>query len=178
MIRRAAATRLLAVVTVAAALVLTSGCATIDRVREVVRDGYGPVTYEVDGYGEDWQSPDFSGLEAGDCFRDPWIEETGTGEVEIVDCDRSHDNEVFALVSPLSEGGGYPGYSPVWKTGTVGCLEEFAAYVGSDYIESDYDFAFEVPDAYAWDDGMRHVVCYLYATDYEVQGASARDSGR
>ena len=78
----------------------------------------------------------------------------------VVPCARPHDQEVY-LVGRLPSGD-YPGDTAVEDLAEGICRRGFSGYVGSDYDDSSYDYAFYAPDDDEWvDDEERRVVCVI-----------------
>lgn len=113
-------------------------------------------------------------LKVGQCFDDP--EEFGTvTDVEIVDCDKAHDNEVYALFDVPD--GDFPGVSVVEQAALDGCYDAFEGYVGLDYESSVLDFSWLVPTPQSWEEGDQEVVCIAYDLDLKKLTDSVKDSG-
>ena len=78
----------------------------------------------------------------------------------VVPCARPHDQEVY-LVGRLPSGA-YLGDEAVDDLADGMCRRGFSAYVGTDYDDSDHDYAFYAPDYDEWVDGEeRRVVCVI-----------------
>jgi hypothetical protein len=119
-------------------------------------------------------------LRPGDCFNDSTFRtpEQLSGEITGVDCGSPHDAEVFALVTvPGEPGGPYPGDDEIVRVGDQMCLDQFAPYVGVDYLDSMWEFGYYSPTEESWrkyDD--RLVVCYLGDPGFEKIEGSKRSS--
>jgi hypothetical protein len=111
----------------------------------------------------------------GDCFDDPDTAADEISDVELVDCDEPHDNEVYAVVE--LEDGDYPGDDVVLARAQDVCLDAFESYVSEPYATSELFATWIVPTQGSWSDGDREVVCVLFDGDGPLEG-SMRDSGR
>lgn len=134
------------------------------------------------GAGCDGRSTDESGgstlfeLEAGQCFDSS---ATAVGrtvaidDVTTVPCAGAHDGEVYAVVThPAAGDDPYPGDDSVADFASAECLEQFPAYTGSGYDDSDLEVATVRPDADSWagrDD--REVACVLYRRGVPLTGS-------
>jgi hypothetical protein len=102
-------------------------------------------------------------LEVGDCFSaDRDVLET----VTVVDCEASHEYEVFALID--HEAGAdepYPGDAEVLEYADTQCQPPFEAYVGHDYQTSIWYITSLSPSEETWADGDREIVCTLNQQD-------------
>ena len=113
-------------------------------------------------------------LKIGQCFDDP--DDFGAvSDVEIVDCDSPHDNEVYALFDMPD--GSFPGVSVTEGAAQDGCYDAFAPYVGSDYASSVLALTWLVPTSVSWEAGDREVVCVAYDLDLKKLTGSVKDSG-
>ena len=112
----------------------------------------------------------------GECFQDP--EETDeVGELDKVDCDEAHDNEVIAVFD--LEGDDFPGADEVQSQAEEGCVGEFEDYVGSTFEESDLDLFTITPTEETWDEADdREVICSVYALDESPLEGSVEGSER
>jgi hypothetical protein len=165
------ATRVAALLLVpAAATAALSGCSVADRVQDALR---GPVATYDETYDD---LPDFSALEPGECYRDPWNEPSGV--VPTVPCATAHDYEVVARIPLGGLDDAYPGDARASKAAQQGCIAALEEYVGVDYLDSRFDVAVDSPDAYTWDDdGRRHTVCSIFDWDYAPLTGSAAGTG-
>jgi len=117
-------------------------------------------------------------LEVGTCFNDE-----GTGPDEIssvpeVDCSEPHDNEVFALID-YTESDVYPGTAEMTEIGTNVCIEQFDAYVGIAYLESELEVFAITPSESSWNDSNdREVICALYNLDLSKMTGSMQGAAR
>ena len=120
-------------------------------------------------------------LRVGDCFDDTTFgtPEGFVGELRRVDCASRHDAEVFALVTlPGEPGGPYPGDNEIGRLGDELCRDEFAPYVGIDFLDSMWEFGYYSPTEETWrkyDD--RVVVCHLTDPGFNKIEGSKRNSG-
>jgi hypothetical protein len=102
-----------------------------------------------------------SDVAVGDCFDDTGDEVVS--ELELIDCDEPHDNEVFANLQV--EESVFPGDEVFGAFAIDACLAPFEAYVGESYAESRLDYWFLTPTEESWAAGDRAVTCVLYAAD-------------
>ncbi len=120
-------------------------------------------------------------LHLGDCFDDSnyGTSEEFSGEIRRVECGSLHDAEVFALVTlPGEPGASYPGDDEIARLGDELCENEFATYVGIDYLDSMWEYEYYTPTQESWrevDD--RLVICYLGDPHFDKLEGSKRDSG-
>lgn len=91
-----------------------------------------------------------------------YYEISDQSEVEVVDCTKSHFQEVFA-VNDLALGGfeEYPTPQQVAEETTRACSDNFEAYTGSAYGESSYEITGLFPNEEAWTEGDFVIVCVL-----------------
>ena len=86
---------------------------------------------------------------------------------------------MYALPTlPGEAGAPYPGDAEVTNQGDQLCVDQFAPYVGIDYLESRWEFAYFAPVEETWrefDD--RQIVCYLVDPDFNKIEGSKRNSG-
>ncbi|MEW6471604.1 MAG: septum formation family protein [Actinomycetota bacterium] len=115
-------------------------------------------------------------LKAGDCF----TSEAGTAgrtveveDVTTVPCTDAHDGEVFAIVTHPAAGDiAYPGDESVADFAAAECLQQFPAYTGSTYDDSDLEVATVRPDEDSWTDkDDREVACVLYQKGSKLTGS-------
>jgi hypothetical protein len=102
-------------------------------------------------------------LEVGDCFS---VDSDQLETVTVVDCEASHEYEVFALID--HEAGAdepYPGDSEVLAYADTVCQPPFEAYVGHDYETSIWYITSLSPSEETWADGDREIVCTLNQQD-------------
>lgn len=112
----------------------------------------------------------------GECFQDP--EDTSdVGELDKVDCDDAHDNEVISVFN--LEGDDFPGADEVQSEAEGRCNEDFESYVGSTFEESDLDLFTISPTKETWveaDD--REVICSVFALDGSSLEGTVRGTAR
>ncbi len=112
----------------------------------------------------------------GDCFQDPESERE-VGELEKVDCEEAHDNEVFAVFD--LDDGAFPGTTELQALAQAGCAERFEGYVGSPLEESDLEVFGIAPTEETWDDADdREVICAAFAPDEPPLEGTIEDSER
>lgn len=115
-------------------------------------------------------------LDAGDCVAGDV--EAVTAEVEVVDCDEEHVLQAFGSVEP--DDGDFPGVEELDALGFEQCQGAlFESFVGIPYVESAEIYAsWLAPDADAWADGERTVVCVAHAQDRSPTTGSYEGAGR
>jgi hypothetical protein len=106
-------------------------------------------------------------LHVGDCFDLPeTLASAGEGEtvpivgVDLVDCDKPHDSEIFAFVDhPAAAGTDYPGTDEWLDFADRACVDAFDAAVGQPFADSGVQLYFFVPLTPSWAQGERAVRC-------------------
>lgn len=98
----------------------------------------------------------------------------GLGNIEIIDCDQPHDNEIYFVAD-------VPGdtfnLEAVRQFAFDTCLAEFETFVGHDYATSILDFGIIYPTEDTWDRADdRQIVCLIYRMDLEQVTGSLRGS--
>ncbi len=128
-------------------------------------DGETTSTAEADDSPTEAEGEDESvfELEVGDCYNDAEEQQTEATEVEVIDCASPHDNEIYLEYS--LEDGDFPGADVVLEESQERCEEEFDAFVGIAYDESDLTVFPIYPTERSWEAGDRVVYCALYASD-------------
>jgi hypothetical protein len=110
-------------------------------------------------------------LRPGDCL---YPDDKAVGELENIDavpCDEPHTQEVFAVPEYPDKGGVYPGEGEIQTFADASCLEAFAEYTGTDYLDSNLYFSYLYPSLDSWNSGDdRQVVCVIVATGDEMTG--------
>jgi hypothetical protein len=102
-------------------------------------------------------------LEIGHCFS------ADAGELEtvtVVDCDREHHYEVFAVLDhPAGSDEPFPGDSTMLEYADTACQEPFEPFVGRDYLSSIWYITSLPPTEGTWADGDREIICTLNQQD-------------
>jgi hypothetical protein len=115
-------------------------------------------------------------LKTGDCF----TSEAGTAgrtveleDVTTVACSEAHEGEVFAVAThPAARDVAYPGDDSVADFAQAECLQQFPAYTGATYDDSDLEVATVRPDKDSWSDkDDRQVACVLYQKGETLTGS-------
>jgi putative regulator of septum formation len=112
-------------------------------------------------------------LKVGQCFDDPENMDV-VSDVELIDCDKPHDNEVYALFD-MPEGD-FPGVSAVETAALDGCYDAFEPYVGIDYASSALDFNWLSPTSDSWENGDQEIICIAYDLDLKKLTDTVKDS--
>ena len=113
-------------------------------------------------------------LEIGQCFADPGAGEE-ISDVATVDCNESHDFEVYALIDVPE--GDFPGDASIEEAAIQGCFLRFDDYAGRDYETSALGYSWLVPTSASWDGGDREIICTLYEFEGGTLTGSMKDSG-
>ena len=123
-------------------------------------------------------------LREGDCYEGTLAggdESILALSVQRVDCAEPHAAEVVGRFSIEGELGSqvlYPGDEAVTVAAQEGCLERFAAYVGTEYAVSELDLQYYYPLRRSWMEGDRIVACSALEPDGERLEGTVRGSGR
>lgn len=87
-------------------------------------------------------------------------------EVTLVDCNTPHDSEAYA--SYVFTDATFPGDDVIESTGNQFCYDEFTAYIGKAWEESEFDFYYLYPIQETWDQmNDREVLCIVQAPTQE-----------
>ncbi len=115
-------------------------------------------------------------LEVGQCFLDDIASGCEEFEnVDIVDCEKPHLNEIYAVVE-LPEGD-FPLVFIDEDSAEV-CYNAFEPFVGQAYEYSIYEVNFLRPTKETWEQlDDREVVCYLFDMQGSLKTGSAANSG-
>ena len=115
-------------------------------------------------------------LEVGQCFADAISSSSEEVEnVDIVDCDKPHLNEIYAVVD-LPEGD-FPLVFIDEDSAEI-CYNAFESFVGIDYEYSIYEANFLRPTMETWEElDDREVVCYLFDMEGKLKTGTAANSG-
>ena len=106
-------------------------------------------------------------LEVGDCFS---VESDELTTVAVVDCEESHEYEVFALLDhEAGEADPYPGDVAMLEYGNTACQAPFQAYVGIEYEASIWFITSVFPSEETWAAGDREIVCTLNQHDADSE---------
>lgn len=96
------------------------------------------------------------------------VDLTGSGgQVTVVDCDRPHDAELYAVVDVAdaglagAEADAYPGRDAVIAAAEEECAARFEDHVGRAHAESSLDASFLVPTEGTWSIGDRSIACLV-----------------
>ena len=116
---------------------------------------------------------ELAALNVGDCFDDAG----GDGPVDEVECDGSHEGEVYLRTPLQASWQEYPGEEELFWAADEQCYEAFEGYVGKEYESSEFDFSVYAPDEESWAAGDRTLVCTICLYGEPIVGP-ARGSGR
>jgi hypothetical protein len=114
-------------------------------------------------------------LDAGECLMDP-ASYTSQGSywhttafwpqtVRVVPCDEPHTAETFFVADIWAQDADNPGEGAMAEQARSRCEDEFEAYVGTPYADSDLYFGYWNPDSATWRVGDRQVGCIAYYED-------------
>ena len=113
-------------------------------------------------------------LEVGQCFADV-ISGAEIGNVDIVDCEKPHLNEIYAVVE-LPEGD-FPLMS-IEEDSVELCYNAFEPFVGLSYADSRYEYELLHPSPESWEKrDDREVVCYLFDMERKLKTGTPANSG-
>jgi hypothetical protein len=136
--------RTLAIIAIATAGLTLSGCSMFNR---------------AFGSSDDVDTIDYVDLKVGDCLRD--FDNDDPSSIPSVSCSKMHDSEVYAVI-PLGDGK-YPGDLKIFRDAKFGCIEQFDAFVGTSYIESELEYTYYGPDEFSWRDGDHAIRCAVWS---------------
>lgn len=108
-------------------------------------------------------------LEEGMCIVSLGGTDGTVEQLDVVDCDASHEAEVFSVFE--LEGGDdddFPGTAGVESDASSGCEERFEDYVGISFQESRLQATFLAPTEDTWAGGDREVVCVAFLDDGDL----------
>jgi hypothetical protein len=116
-------------------------------------------------------------LEVGQCFQLPEGEPEQVTDVEVVDCDQPHENEVFHTFE--LEGERFPGQEAATAAAEEACYgAAFEDYIGQPYETSQVEVFSITPTRTSWEEADdREVVCAVWIPEEQVEG-SLQGSGR
>jgi hypothetical protein len=153
--------RLGAVITLAAAGALLSGCSLVNTpANEAPRDPSGSV---IEGNDD----ADVFEIKVGDCLNDATSSGTVTS-VPIVPCDEPHDSEAYASI--MLDDGDFPGDDAIRAKAESGCVESFGDFVGVEFNASELAYTYYFPSADSWSQGDREILCEVYDPDSQTTG--------
>ncbi len=110
----------------------------------------------------------------GSCLLEPSSDDSTAAEI---DCAKGHYAEVYLVGAPSTEAT-WPGADKLGQHADDLCYDAFAAYVGTDYDSSEYDYDFFLPDRAEWTAGEHRAVCVVVPGDSHTMRGSVRHSGR
>lgn len=112
-------------------------------------------------------------LETGQCLNEPESDEVVN--VEVVECTELHDLEVYQVADlpdqDFDEGA-------IDSQSFDMCLETFDGFIGTPYIDSEFEIYYLIPSEESWADGDREVVCAVYDLTNDKTAGSAENSSR
>lgn len=101
----------------------------------------------------------------GDCLN---VSELGVEvqEFPTVPCEEPHEAEVYSVFDLTFEGD-YDEQAVVTETDEA-CTEQFEAFVGIEWLESELDVYYFYPQSEGWSGGDREAICAVYAPNWET----------
>jgi len=103
----------------------------------------------------------------GDCLTGV-LDAGAYGEVSTVGCDAEHEGEVYSLrTATLTDFS----YADIIAEAQSVCRDDFAAYVGIDYTQSQLFYTFLAPSEQTWNDGDRAIVCLVKTLEDSSTGS-------
>jgi len=112
----------------------------------------------------------------GQCFLAPAEVEAQVSDLERVDCSEEHDHEAYAVVPYRAAGEEeaseeFPGDEVLTNFAEGACAQEFGAYVGVDYLDSELFFTYLLPSPRSWQEDDRSVLCLVTAAGGGLEGS-------
>ncbi len=117
-------------------------------------------------------------LVVGDCVVDELAAADDIAQLGVVDCDRPHQSEVYAVITdPAPDTTPWPGPDSLVDESATGCLAAFEPYVGRDFESSVLDILTVLPTAETWPEGDRDILCVATRLDGAELIGSVQGSG-
>ena len=125
-------------------------------------------------------------LEVGQCVSDHFepVNNAAEGEffeilfVSRADCSEAHAYEVYAAASLWETSTVFPGVDAAFWQGEGYCQEQYAQFLGDDYLSLPYEFFTFVPTVELWNDGHRDAQCLIgHGDGATLVTGSLRDAG-
>ena len=114
-------------------------------------------------------------MRVGQCIQKPEADTVST--VDTVDCSTPHYAEVFLIHEVEGDGEDFPGNSLINDTALSVCVQNFEAYVGSNYVESSLDARWIIPNKDSWQRKERKIVCLAVDMQGGKLNQSVKNSG-
>ena len=114
-------------------------------------------------------------MRVGQCIQRPEADTVST--VDTVDCSTPHYAEVFLIHEVEGGEEDFPGDSRINDTALTVCVQNFEAYVGSNYVESSLDARWIVPNKDSWQRKERKIVCLAVDMQGGKLNQSVKNSG-
>ena len=114
-------------------------------------------------------------MRVGQCIQKPEANTVST--VDTVDCSTPHYAEVFLIHEVEGGEEDFPGDSRINDTALTVCVQNFEAYVGSNYVESSLDARWIVPNKDSWQRKERKIVCLAVDMQGGKLNQSVKNSG-
>jgi hypothetical protein len=108
-------------------------------------------------------------IKVGECFNPPEKVQAQISDVTSVDCSSAHTQEAYAIVPYKVAAGStastYPGDAVLKTFANGACAQQYAGYVGVNYLDSTLFFTYLLPSARGWEQNDdRDVVCFVTTT--------------
>lgn len=116
-------------------------------------------------------------VDEGQCFDNPDGRSEIVTNVDIVDCDDPHDNEMYAVVA-YPDQGSHPGDDVIRDFADETCIQRFEEFVGFDYLASELDLGYFWPTDESWDAGDRTVQCFVFELDGSQSAGTLQGAAR
>lgn len=112
-------------------------------------------------------------VKPGQCFDPPGTVKSELSKLKSVPCDQPHTQESYASVPYTnkdgSEASAYPGDAALKTFADGACAQQYAGYVGRDYLDSSYFFTYLLPSARGWEQQKdRNVLCFVTTTGQQL----------
>jgi len=112
-------------------------------------------------------------VKPGECFDPPATVKSELSKLKSVPCDQPHTQESYASVPYTnkdgSEASAYPGDAALKTFADGACAQQYAGYVGRDYLDSSYFFTYLLPSARGWEQQKdRNVLCFVTTTGQQL----------
>lgn len=112
-------------------------------------------------------------VEVGQCVVPPAEPRAELGRLRVVDCERAHTQEAYALVDyvappTVADPDVYPGAETLRKYADGACAQQYEDYVGVPYADSSLFLTYLLPSPRGWQAGDRVVTCFVTTTGEEL----------
>ena len=108
-------------------------------------------------------------LRVGDCV-DGFTDDEQLSTIRAMPCAEEHSDEIYAAV-PIPDGDEYPGNEAITELANSGCYDEFEAFVGIPWEDSELDFGYLAPTEQSWSEGDREILCTVGDPNRSLTGS-------